>query len=95
MSRVLEKLPVGLPVRVLYSVHELQRPELPHIAGIGVISLVNLVFGDIISPREQVCGHERVVIKSLDGRVALVLSHVASADIKDELVFNELRRVAD
>ena len=95
VSGVLEQFPVGLPVGVLDTIDELQRPELLHIAGIGIVSLINLVLGYIVSTWEKICRYKRVVIQTLNGRVALVLTHVACAHIESKPVLHELGCVAD
>ena len=94
VSCILEQLAVGDPPGVLDAGDELQGPELLHIAGIGIVSLINLVLGYIVSTWEKICRYKRVVIQTLDCRVALVLTHVACAHVESKLVLHELSGVA-
>ena len=95
VRRILEQLAVGDPPGVLDAGDELQGPELLHIARRGVVTLVNLVLGDVVAAREEVNGNQRVVVEALHERVTLVLAHVGSAQVERQLVLDELRGIAE
>ena len=91
---VLKEIAVGLPVRVLRSVKEVQIPELGHDALGRIPSLIYLILGDVRAAREKINRDKRVVVLPLYGRIALVLLHVACAQIEGKLVLDQFGGIA-
>ena len=91
---ILEDLAVDHPVGILDAVDEFQAPELLAVTQIRVVALVDLIFPDIVPAREEVDADERVVVDTLNQRVAAVLLHVGGTQVERQFVLDQFGRVA-
>ena len=92
---VLPLLVLGDPVGILHGVFEVVGPVLGLETAAGVVALIHLHLGPVVTGGEQIHGNDGVAVFALGDHVLLEHVAVGDVDIHGEDVFHQVRGVAE